>query len=438
MRSVAGIMNQRDIPRQIEKGLTAGQRSLLQRIREAATAGGLQVFIIGGFVRDLLLGHPAQDFDLVVEGDAVGLARSLAVNHGGKVAPHERFGTAQWFPAKGDGIPEFIDLISARSETYAHPGALPSVQRGTIDDDIRRRDFTINTLALRIDGSHYGELRDDLDGLSDLKNGLIRALHPGSYQDDPTRILRAVRYEQRYGFQITPQDLAHLAAAKHLLGDLSGERLRHELDLILAEEKPVAMLERISALGIMAQIHPSLPAAEAAIHRLEFLAESDLAIRKAIPALRGLSHKLALAYLLWLMELDEAEIETLAEKLDLTAGLREALLAVAALRGDLDTLASVKASAITMRLDRMPPLAVYALNLAYREPFLEKYLTSWRYIKPKATGHTLMEYGLEPGPIYQRILDALRAAWLDGEIHSPQEEQQLLDRLVHAETSERA
>ena len=204
------------------------QLTLLRLVADEASARGLPVYIVGGFVRDLLLGHPGLDFDIVVVGDAVSLARALAKKHGGKVTAHARFGTATIenreqrvesseqsnyatrnisSRSEAEWMQYALDFITARRESYAHPAALPDVTPSTIEDDIRRRDFTISTLALRLDGAHFGELYDLYNGAADIERGLIRVLRPASFLDDPTRMFRAVRYEQRYGFTIAPESL---------------------------------------------------------------------------------------------------------------------------------------------------------------------------------------------------------------------------------------
>jgi tRNA nucleotidyltransferase (CCA-adding enzyme) len=390
------------------------------------------------------LGRPGLDFDLVVEGDAIAFARSISKKNGGKVTVHAHFGTASWLLDVGNpacsNVPTFentniptLDFISARSETYTHPGALPTVKRGTLVDDLRRRDFTINTLALRLDGEYFGQLVDDLGGLDDLKKGLVRVLHPGSYKDDPTRILRAIRYEQRYGFQIAPEDLNLIPEAKSLLGGLSGERLRHELDLVLAEERSALMLTRLNELDIPGAIHPLL-AWEAALFPLfESLNKPEQASWKDIPDLLHVPRRIALGYLLWLGQLTAAAIEELAARLDFTASLRDALLAYSALQADLPVLAEAKPSVVTTRLDKVPLLAVCAASLAVNSPtriVLGKYLSDWRHVKAKTTGRDLVKRGLPPGPAYQVILSRLRAAWLDGELKTNEDELTLLDKLT--------
>lgn len=207
-------MMNRNFSELIERSLAKDRLDLLHRLAEEAEARQMPLYIVGGSVRDLVLGRRLNDFDLTVEGDAIALARSLASKHGGGVTAHQKFGTAKWFlPETLKTDHDTLDLISARSETYKHPAALPTVRLGSLADDLRRRDFTINALAVRLDGSHFGELRDDLNGLDDLQKGMIRVLHPRSFIDDPTRMYRAVRYEGRYGFKIVQDTLALIPQA---------------------------------------------------------------------------------------------------------------------------------------------------------------------------------------------------------------------------------
>ena len=439
-----------ELRKRLEQALSPAHLTLLHRVTEEASLRLLPLYLVGGFVRDLLLDRPGLDLDLVVEGDAIGLAHSLAGKYGGKVTAHTRFGTAVWIldinafarlnaPAARVDM-HTLDFISARSETYKHPGALPTVRPGALSDDLRRRDFTINTLALRLDGSHFGELHDEWNGLGDLRQGVVRVLHPGSYTDDPTRILRAIRYEQRYGFQIASADLEMIAQAKSLLGGLSGERLRHELDLVLAEGKAAEMLARLAELDILGEIHPALAWDDSLRPRLERLDQPEPISWRGVPDLRLVPRRVALGYLLWLGCIAVPDIESLASRLDFSAPLRDALLSFSALHNDLPALAGARPSVLTARLDEVPLLAVCALSLEsvpIRESVtksvyesVEDYLSLWRHIHPKTTGHTLQRRGLPPGPAYQRILRRLREAWLDGEVSSAKEEEALLGQLI--------
>jgi tRNA nucleotidyltransferase (CCA-adding enzyme) len=383
-------------------------------------------------VRDLVLGRRLNDFDLTVEGDAIALARSLAAKHGGEVTVHKKFGTAKWFlpahltpfdtlrAAPDTSTPDTLDLISARSETYKHPVALPTVKPGTLTDDLRRRDFTINALAIRLDGSHFGELRDDLTGLDDLQKKLIRVLHPGSFIDDPTRMYRAVRYAGRYEFRIAEDTLALIPQARTLVEKLSAQRIRHELDLILDEPNAVSMLRRLDELDLLAPIHPMLAA----------FSRSELATLKSDdPALQNRNSR----WVLWLMHLTKQEIELLNERLHFTADLLKILRSASLLNANLTAILGRKPSQIVELLEGYSIKALEVLSSAAQDEqiknILTKYLSEWWHVRPKTNGHDLKKLGIPPGPRYNEILRRLRAAWLDGEVRTEAGEKSLLDRL---------
>ena len=256
------------------QALPAPMLDLLKEAGAAASSLGYPLFAVGGFVRDLLLGEPNFDVDLVVEGDAIRLAELLAHKRGGRVRSHRRFGTAKWIlpdgllPAEagngshagnsGRAFPDSLDFVTARTEFYEHPTALPTVERSSIKQDLHRRDFTINTLAVRLTPDRWGELLDFYGGREDLDEGIIRVLHSLSFVEDPTRILRAARFEQRFGFRIEPRTEELIADALDLLDRVSAERVRHELELILAEAEPERALGRLAELGVLVRLHPQL------------------------------------------------------------------------------------------------------------------------------------------------------------------------------------
>jgi tRNA nucleotidyltransferase (CCA-adding enzyme) len=409
----------------LQKTISSDQLDLIHRVADEASTLGFPIYIVGGFVRDLLLGRSSLDFDLVLEGDAIKLADSLASKYGGKATAHQQFGTAKWFVNKNSSI----DLISARSEVYKHPAALPTVKMGSISDDLQRRDFTINTLAIRLDDSHFGELRDELGGLDDLQHGLVRVLHPHSFIDDPTRIYRAVRYEKRYDFNIAKETLALIPEARELIDKLSAQRIRHELDLILDEPNAASMLVRLDKLGLLKPIHPSLRRDKALQTRFESATDFPLGFSSS-----GLSNIRDLRWLLWLMTLSNKEIASLNKRLHFTAPLLKSLLASSKLLADLTAFSNLKPSQCVERLGEFPLQAIYAvLRAAPRgksKQALEKYLMEWRHIKPRTTANDLKGLGLEPGPKYQAILQKLRNAWLDGEVQSSAQEQRLLKTLL--------
>jgi tRNA nucleotidyltransferase (CCA-adding enzyme) len=415
-------MNSQNLTELLKRSLGEKRLHLLQLVLEEASQRGFALYIVGGAVRDLLLERSVNDFDLIVEGDAIILARALSRMHGGGVTAHTKFGTAKWFlPDDLKDDHDTLDLVSARSETYRHPAALPTVAFGTIEDDLRRRDFTINAMAVRLDGEHFGVLRDDFHGMEDLQKGIVRVLHPRSFIDDPTRMYRAVRYEGRYGFRLAEETLSLIPEARTYVENLSPQRIRHELDLILDETNAVAMLKRLDELELLACIHPSL--ANFSQSKLATLKSDD-------PALQTRNSRWAL----WLMHLTDQDIELINDRLHFTAELLKVLRSIALFETNLTALAGLKPSEAVVVLESYAFKALEVASAALPEgeikTALSRYLTEWWQVKPKTTGHDLKKRGIPPGPKYNEILRRLRAAWLDGEIETEEEERNLLDTLL--------
>lgn len=443
----AGRQNLRE---KLEQELPQAQRELLHDVANEAAGMRLPVYIVGGFVRDFLLGRPSLDLDIVVEGEAIALARGLAKGHGGKVTAHDRFGTAKWFlpPAisgaldkrqpgsaePGPESPAFLDLVTARLEFYEHPAALPGVEHGSIRHDLHRRDFTFNTLALRLDGHHFGELHDYYGGLTDLRQGLVRVLHSLSFVDDPTRLLRAVRYEQRYGFTIETRTRQLMHEALPLIAKLSPERVHHEMDLIFDELRAADMLARLNEIGVLKTISPELPWSAGLHGRLQTGLAKSAPEGWSLQPPSSIALNQALGYALWLQDLSQAAIDSVNARLEFSAALLKIIRGASALRADLRSLAGRRPSAWTLHLDQLPLLSIYAVFIAEPDSasngLLQEYALRWRNVHPRVKGSTLIALGLPPGPRYQTILDRLRAAWLDGEVSSAEEEQVLLQELI--------
>jgi tRNA nucleotidyltransferase (CCA-adding enzyme) len=424
----APIPGRRRIDDRLEEALPAAHVKLLRSVAAEADRAQVALYIVGGFVRDLLLGRPSLDFDLVVEGDAIALARAVSAAHGGRVTAHRRFGTAKWHLDGLDFGLDSIDLVTARTEFYTHPTALPTVERGSIKLDLHRRDFTLNTLAVRLDGSHFGELHDYWGGVSDLRQKLIRVLHSLSFVDDPTRMLRAVRFEQRFGFSIEPRTLELLKAALGLLDRVSGDRIRHELENVFTEPAAEAMFSRLDELGLLEAIHPGL----GGVHHPEMFA-CDLPGEawELESGHRGLQLDRALPYLHWWIRTSPARARGFSRRLKLKQALEAVILDAIRLLEDAPGLQGAPASAITRRLDESDRLAVFVVRSELDDGALaaafDQYAASWRHIKPQADGRTLAEHGLAPGPAYREILGALRDAWLDGRVKTGAEEARLLE-----------
>ena len=426
----------------LEHALTAERLALLKLIAAESETSDVALYIVGGFVRDLMLGTPSVDFDLVVEGDAIALGESLASKFGGHIGSHRRFGTAKWqldrdhknlksvLQLEAAELPETIDFVSARTEFYSHPTALPSVTEGSIKLDLHRRDFSINTLALRLDGHHYGQLLDPWGGGKDIRSKQIRVLHSLSFVDDPTRMLRAVRLEQRLGFSIESRTLELLERALPLLENVSGERIQSELHAILKEPMLGSIMLRLKHLGLLQAIHPALD--------WDDWIETRTAAAQAFspPATWRLEREPTVSelfYALWLYRLPIDEAAVICERLHMSQSESAAVLHAG--RANCDFTEDQSPSEWVACLDAEPEAALVAAWLALADQvtgqkIVGNYLEHWRWVQSSIDGDRLRELGLEPGPAYKNILGTLRAAWLDGELSSTDDEQQMLAALV--------
>ncbi|MDQ7029226.1 MAG: CBS domain-containing protein [Ardenticatenia bacterium] len=429
------------IVRRLEDAVPAPLLALVRAIAREANRMGYSLYFVGGFVRDLLLGYPLKDLDLVVEGDAIALARRLATRYGGRVVGHRRFGTAKWILGEGEGprdplitaegVPPHIDLVTARTEFYEQPSALPTVEQSNIKLDLHRRDFTINTLAIALDEDRYGQLLDFYGGLRDLQEGIIRVLHNLSFVEDPTRILRAVRFEQRLGFRLEERTGELLRDSLELLNRVSGERLRHELELIVAEPRAVQMLRRLDTLGALHHIDPALTFDEGAAERLRRVHEAGE--RDFVAVLAA-----------WLWPLPWPDVARIADRLAVRGRQRKPLWAVLALRDRLDIVGDPQrppgdvVEAIEACTSDEAPVRWAALLADHplAQERLTRYLETWRHIRPAVRGDLLRELGVPPGPVYKHILKAVRRALLNGEVQTGEEQRALAERLARQALSE--
>lgn len=406
---------------------------------------GLACAIVGGIVRDLLLGRPSDDLDLMVEGTAEAIDRfveGLRTRLGAQRLDHGRFGTASLALPTG----QHVDVATARLEYYVQPAALPTVEPGSLIVDLKRRDFTINSLALRLGLGEVPQLMDPLGGLSDLQTGAVRILHPVSFIDDPTRIFRAVRFEQRLGFCIEPETERFLREAIQLglLEKLSGERLSAELESILKEATHAAPYRRLDALGLLPslRLHPLEGWQEQALGRLaEAIARVEDSAA-SLPFVTPLAPLWLLRLLVWMLNLSTDALSGTLARLALRGALAERLkrahgqarpllsalrpgLAVTARsldgqdsKADGGTQARVGLlpSELCQLLDPEPPetlVILLAMGNDEVRPALEAYLNRFRLVRPPLSGHALMAAGFKPGPQLKRLLTEARALALD-------------------------
>ena len=435
----------------------------LEDIGHIAHEMGNSAYLVGGVVRDLLLGIPNLDLDIVVEGDAIALAERMAERNGGRVRSHSRFGTAKWMAPDeivreiSNGIPPSIDFVTARTEFYEHPSALPQVERSSIRQDLHRRDFTINTLAICLDSERFGDLLDYFGGEKDLQERWIRVLHSLSFVEDPTRMLRAARLEQRLRFHIEERTLELITSALGLLDRVSGERIRHELYLIFNEEEPIQALKRLDELGILAQIHPALRCDNWLARKMEFLrrhlgqweeaswasslrnSEDESAAVHSMPEPEQ-ARDVSLIYMaLFTYRLIGEELETLIARLNMAKDDGDHLREIESLRSLTPTLSRTqRASVLCTLLHAYSSLALFVYWVATDSEtvrgHIELYLRELRYIRPEIDGRYLKDVlHIPTGPVYSRLLKAVRDARLDGQVSSLAEEEQLVRDLYLAE-----
>jgi tRNA nucleotidyltransferase (CCA-adding enzyme) len=427
----------RDIAQRIEAALPGPLLDLLKQASDLAQEMGYPLYIVGGFVRDLLLDAPTLDMDLVVEGDAIRLARRLARDIEARTRSHKQFGTAKIILEGREA--EFgvssIDFAAARLEFYPYSAALPEVERSSIKADLHRRDFTINTLAIRLDSDHYGELLDFYGGEQDLKDGLVRALHSLSFIEDPTRMLRAARFEQRLSFAIESRTAELIDNALPMLSRVSGERIRHELYLILREAEPERALCRLDKLGVLALIHPRLDCDEGVQGLFTRLRQTLAGGLWDIPRENGRPAP-GLYLALLTARLQRPEMEGLIDRLRIFHHDLKLLHQVMDLQehgAELDG-PSLSNGELYGLLHPFSPAAVLIHWLCSGSERVRDRL--WRYgqelrlVEPAVDGAYLKSLGLKPSPLFSRLLDAVRDARLDGEIQTEEEEKALIARLL--------
>lgn len=408
----------------LERGLTPAALRATRLTGRIGAEQGLAVYLVGGPVRDVLLGRPTCDIDLMVEGDCGDLARSLAAALEGDLRLHPEFLTATISVPGGLRV----DLASARGESYAEPAALPAVRPGSISEDLARRDFTINALALRICPDPAPVLIDLSSGRDDLARGRLRVLHDRSFEDDPTRILRGVRFETRLDFRFddSTEVLARATAAEGLVARLSGSRLRRELRLLLAEDGALESLDRLASLGVLRAIDPGLSLTEPVRAILGRVAEGHLWHRRALPAAppveRWRTYLLALAWCL--PGLPPAR---LADRLALDGAERRGLvvsreaLTETGERAGLPGLAPHEVSAALAALDTEALLTLRAIGPSIVSERVEAELLRYRPLALRVRGGDLLAHGHPSGPAIGRALEATRNARLDGRIDAAAE-----------------
>ncbi|HXG36476.1 MAG TPA: hypothetical protein VNL15_05875 [Dehalococcoidia bacterium] len=398
--------------------LTPAAADCLRRLQRLASARAAGLFLVGGSVRDLLMDRLNQDIDLALEGDAIGLAQEFAAEAGLDCLVHPAFHTAT---LRGEGFA--FDLAMARREFYPRPGALPIVHPASIIDDLGRRDFSINALALPLNAEDAA-LIDPFQGQRDIEEGIVRVLHEQSFQDDATRILRAVRYAHRLHFRIEEQTLSWLHRDVAYLQTISADRLRYDFIRLLEEDAPEAALQMLSDLGALAQLHPSLAfdgalAAAFAKAREQPVVEPSPSLYLALLASR----------------LSPGQVHELAERLSLNKGQRQIVEGVARLHQRAANFSpALSAAQIAEMLEPFPleAIAAFALTTADATAASQSrhYLEVSRHLRTVLSGEDLLRLGVAPGPQVGKVLRELRSARINGQVRSRDEEIALVRKLT--------
>jgi tRNA nucleotidyltransferase (CCA-adding enzyme) len=451
-----------EINQKIKSLLPGPVQSVLQVIGDIADDRQYKVYLVGGIVRDLLLNVRNLDVDVVVEGNAIEFAQLVLERLGGRIRAHQKFGTAVLILPDGFKI----DFASARAEFYEKPAALPQVEPTSIRQDLARRDFSINAMAVSLNKHDQGRLLDFFNGQRDLKNGKIRILHNLSFVEDPTRIFRAVRFEQRLGFEMDSdtEGLVKKAVDMDLVGHLSEARVRDELMLILNEEAPFRVLKRLSDLGVLKildaaiRIGPKLKA---------LFAEIDFAIDELKQLVPNGARKKTMYAAALLRKMKRPKLAAWCERMKLkktdTVRLIELVTEVPKVVAELKSEKRIKNSRIYELLNALSPEAIvyaYALagvtdlpahceeNIASKIAEEEKvreesqrackrimfYLTNLRGIKLSVNGRDLRDMGYPPSPMYNIVLKELLTAKLNGRVKTPEDEVNfVVERLKKAE-----
>jgi len=422
---LTSLIRERIAPR-LQKVLHAAGRS--------ADAQGWKIYCVGGSVRDLLLEKNTFDLDILVEEHGLDFARIFAREEKGTLKLDRRFATDMVILRGGIKV----DITTTRGEYYPEPGALPQVIPGSFEEDIRRRDFTINAMAFSLNRGEFGRLIDLTGGFVDLNARIIRVLHGDSFRDDPTRIFRAVRFQQRLGFGIEPrtEELMRTAVDLKLFEEVSPERLRHELELIFNEPDPPGAIESMARYDELRFIHPRLS------YSYE-LKSQFYRIRNNYDWFRERFRKEAISlFRLYfgalLFSLPRDAISEAGEKFNLSLKFLAQLKSVKS--------RSEEVVRILSSPEKVAPSHVYSLlrgidieiiliimarsdsDLAVSR--IRRYLTEYRIIAAEVNGGDLKNMGIPPGPAYKKILDELLSARLDGRISSRDEELSLVRRLV--------
>jgi tRNA nucleotidyltransferase (CCA-adding enzyme) len=408
---------------------------LIYLARDIANSGNMPVYLVGGFVRDLLLGVKNLDLDIVVEGDGIKFAEDFAGRLKAKLTRHRRFGTATILFSR----PHLkIDIASSRKEFYPQPGHLPLVTRGILKDDLFRRDFTINAMAISISYGNFGELMDLFGGKADLENKKVRVLHNFSFRDDPTRILRAARFEKRYNFSIEPGTLKLIkeAARLKMLENVEPQRIRDELILTLKEEHPIKEIRRLQDLGALSFISPHAALSKRTYRLLRSIERQVSWFERELRQRRILDRWLM--YFIGLTDfLAIRDLKSICNKFAFRKGEEKRILGYKKINHRFISVLNkkeIRPSRIFALLEPLSYEVILLLKAKYKNPplqeHIERFFKEYNGMRIHISGHDLHNLGIAPSPDYQKIFKKILNAKLNGLVTTKEEEMALLRKVV--------
>jgi tRNA nucleotidyltransferase (CCA-adding enzyme) len=424
----------RSVVRFMKERLSKRLIDMLKDIGRVAEELGYGAYVVGGFVRDLFLYRADADLDVVIEGDGINFARQYAKIAGARVNTHAKFGTAVIiFP---DGFK--IDVATARLEYYKFPAALPVVEMSSIKLDLYRRDFTINTLAIQLNPERFGVLIDFFAAQRDIKEKVVRVLHNLSFVEDPTRVFRAIRFEQRFNFTIgkLTAGLIQNAVNMHFFKRLSGKRVFGELRQILEEENPVAAIIRLNDFKLLDVIHASIRFDNQLVSRLnttkQVLTWFDLLF------LDESYMKWAVYFMVLIQNCNQAATEQICRRFELIPRFRrvvvdERMAAQKCLKRLQRYLPSSNSTLYDALAGFRLELCLYMMSVTPKQKVkkaISHYITQLRGVTISLTGKDLKKMGLQPGPAYRKTLQACLHAKLNGKLKTRNDEIRFAQRFI--------
>lgn len=403
----------------MDSWLNTTQLSFLRKISHISKKVGIESYLVGGTVRDILLGRVPVDLDLAVVGNFSQLKSNFGEQLGGKVVSQSQFGTIKVEIEKTS-----LDIAVARKESYSSPGALPTVTPGSINDDLARRDLSINSMAVFLNEEYWGDLLDPFNGHKDLQDGIIKVIHDQSFVDDATRILRALRYARRLQFRFHTETELYLKRDLEYLSKISGDRLRRELELIFREPQAIEIAINALDLGILRTIHPALECNRSLLEKLSVqkMLPSSCRYLTILSILTLGSNYEDLVDLIDHLKMNNSWASIVKDGLKVKAACEE-MKRHNALNSD-----------VFKSLENCAIEAIKGYELTTDNSFentnLRFYLTKLRNLRPVLTGTDIIELGVPQGPLIGELLDKLLIAKVDEQMLTREQEVQYVLGIV--------